>query len=42
VGLLFAVCTVLLIVYPLGRDRTIRMAGELEGRRRAALAAPAA
>jgi Na+/melibiose symporter-like transporter len=42
VGLLFAVCTVLLIVYPLGRDRTIRMSEELEGRRRAALAAPAA
>jgi Na+/melibiose symporter-like transporter len=36
VGLLFAACTVLLIVYQLGRDRTVKMAGELEERRRAA------
>jgi len=39
VGLLFAACTVLLIVYQLSRDRTLQMAGELETRRRAASAA---
>ena len=38
VGLLFAVCTVLLAVYQLGRDRTLKMAGELEARRLAAAA----
>jgi len=36
VGLLFAVCTVLLAVYQLGRERTLKMAGELEARRLAA------
>jgi Na+/melibiose symporter-like transporter len=36
VGLLFAACTVLLICYQLGRDRTVKMAGELEERRRTA------
>jgi Na+/melibiose symporter-like transporter len=39
VGLLFAVCTVLLAAYQLGRERTVRMAGELEARRQAAPAA---
>ncbi len=39
VGLLFAGCTLLLIVYQLGRDRTLQMAGELEARRRAVPAA---
>ncbi len=38
VALLFLTCTVLLAVYQLGRDRTLKMAEELETRRRAALA----
>jgi Na+/melibiose symporter-like transporter len=38
VGFMFAACTVLLAVYQLGRERTLRMAGELEARR---VAAPA-
>lgn len=42
VGLLFAVCTVLLTVYKLNKQSTLRMADELEARRRAAAAAPAA
>jgi glycoside/pentoside/hexuronide:cation symporter, GPH family len=39
VGLMFAACTVLLAAYQLGRERTLRMAGELEARRLAAQAA---
>jgi GPH family glycoside/pentoside/hexuronide:cation symporter len=39
VGLMFAGCTVLLAVYQLGRERTVRMAEELEARRLAAAAA---
>jgi glycoside/pentoside/hexuronide:cation symporter, GPH family len=43
VGLLFAVCTVLLAVYKLDKKSTLTMADELEARRRAAAAAvPAA
>jgi Na+/melibiose symporter-like transporter len=38
VGLLFALCTVLLVIYQLGRDRTVTMAEELAARRRAASA----
>jgi Na+/melibiose symporter-like transporter len=33
VGLLFAVCTLLLMVYPLNKSTTIQMADELAGRR---------
>jgi GPH family glycoside/pentoside/hexuronide:cation symporter len=36
VGLMFAACTVLLVAYQLGRDRTVQLAEELEARRRAA------
>ena len=36
VGILFAVCTVLLAVYQLNKARTIQIAGELAERRRAA------
>jgi Na+/melibiose symporter-like transporter len=43
VGLLFAVCTVLLAIYKLNKKSTLKMADELEARRRAAAAAsPAA
>jgi glycoside/pentoside/hexuronide:cation symporter, GPH family len=42
VGLLFAVCTVLLAVYKLDKKSTLTMANELEARRRAAAAVPAA
>ncbi len=38
VGLMFLACTILLAVYQLGRDRTLRMAEELETRRSAAQA----
>ena len=38
VGVMFAVCTVLLAVYQLGRERTLKMAGELEARRMASAA----
>ncbi len=38
VGLMFLACTILLAVYQLGRDHTLRMAEELETRRSAAQA----
>lgn len=41
VGVLFAICTVLLICYPLGKRVTIQMADELAERRRKAAAQPA-
>ena len=34
VGILFAICTILLIAYPLNKDTTIQMSDELAGRRR--------
>jgi Na+/melibiose symporter-like transporter len=33
VGILFAICTILLVAYPLDKNTTIRMADELEQRR---------
>jgi glycoside/pentoside/hexuronide:cation symporter, GPH family len=38
-GILFAICTILLICYPLGKQTTIQMADELADRRRKAVAA---
>ncbi|HEU5397629.1 MAG TPA: MFS transporter [Verrucomicrobiae bacterium] len=40
VGLLFAVCTILLVAYPLNKQTTIRMADELAERRKQAAGAP--
>jgi hypothetical protein len=34
VGVLFAVCTLLLLAYPLGKHSTIQMANELATRRK--------
>ena len=39
VGLLFAICTVLLVIVELGKERTQQIAAELEARRRGAPAA---
>jgi glycoside/pentoside/hexuronide:cation symporter, GPH family len=42
VGVLFAICTVLLFVYPLNKRATIQMADELAERRRKLTPEPAA
>jgi len=40
VGVLFAICTLLLIAYPLSKHTTIRMADELAARRKQLAAQP--